>query len=64
MYGYSTQNVNKLFSLSFERKILKREKLKVIITQENCDNVLRKGHVGFGNPHVYLKLLNKVWDIF
>jgi hypothetical protein len=24
----------------------------------------RKGHVGVGNPHVYLKPLNKVWEIF
>jgi hypothetical protein len=39
------------------------EQFKVILTQDDCDTIPRKGYVGVGNPNVYLKPLNKVWEI-
>ena len=36
------------------------EKCKVILTWVDCDTIPRKGHVGFGKPHVYLKPLNRI----
>jgi len=56
-------NVNEIFPFLFERTWLKREKFKVIITQDDCDMIHRKGQFGVENPHVYLKPLIKFWDI-
>jgi len=43
---------------------LKRKQFKVILTQDDCDTIPRNDHVAAGNPHVYIKSLNKVWEIF
>lgn len=55
--------MNEFFQFLFDKNGFKSEQFKVILTQYDCDTILRKGYVVFGNPHVYLKHLNKVWAI-
>ena len=40
------------------------EQFKVILTQDDRDPILWRGHVVIGNPRVYFKPLNKVWEVF
>ena len=39
------------------------KQFKVIMTQDYCDIISRKGYADFENPHVYLKPINKVWKM-
>ena len=44
----------------FGKTGLKSDQLKVIVTQDDCDAILRNSYVSVGSPNVYLKHLNKV----
>jgi hypothetical protein len=55
--------VNEFLSFLFDKTRSKRKQFKVILTQNDCNTIPRKGCVGVENAYVYLKILNKDWEI-
>jgi len=58
-----TKKMNEFLSFLFDKTRVKKEQFKIILTQHDCGTIPWKGYVIVGNPHLYLKSLNKLWKI-
>lgn len=56
--------MNEFLPFLFNENGFNKGLFKVILTQDECHTIPRKGYGGFGNPYVYLKALTKVWEIW
>ena len=52
--------MDEFFPSLLERKILKREQFRIIVTQDDCSRIDIEGYDGNGNPYVFLKPLKNV----
>jgi len=55
MVIYTTKELNEFFPFLFDKIGLKMEQFKVMLIQDDCDTISKKGYVGVWNPHLYHK---------